>query len=422
MRSSSSDGWSGEGWISLRDINDNIVFKNFMRGGVSQERYQFGLYSPIHKNDEWRLSDCYESGWNMNSFNHNQWSSINGGSSFSVSSTVYLIKSFVGMNGMASIDIELYYREGIIVYMNGIEIYRDNMNEGLITHFSLAIGSYNDYAYRGIIIPSAYGEVSESMICIELHLTNNVERIIDFNCFISYASGISEDNPCSVYPHDISASTDEFNSLSQAFDCSVDYYAWVSPSSLPANVIASFDKVIPLIHSIRFYTWYTDRYPSSFTVSGRDLETSWYTLLTLSGQTYSQYSWKQWSLNSPSLFKSINFTVHSTAYPSNRVQMDELQFMTCNEITPHTSFVTLSTTSIILMSLVAVTISLVVIRLINRRRKTLPKVHKHAKESTKLSSLFSQKLTTSKSIINAPDKAVEVVVGLSLNQTDFKSL
>ena len=61
MKDSYSGGWSGwqfDGWISLSDINDNIVFKNFMRYGVSEESYQFGLYSPIHKNDEWRLSDC----------------------------------------------------------------------------------------------------------------------------------------------------------------------------------------------------------------------------------------------------------------------------------------------------------------------------------------------------------------------------
>ena len=324
-------GWWNGGLISISDINDNIVFKNFMSYG-SQERYQFALYSPIHKNDEWRLSDCYESGWNMNSFNHNQWSSITGGSSFSVSSTVYLIKSFVGMNGMASIDIELYYRYGIIVYMNGIEIYRDNMNEGLITHSSLASNSYDNYDYRGIIIPSFYGEMNECVIGVELHFTSIVSRTIEFNCFISYASGISKDNPCSIYPHDISAEG-TFNYPFQAFDYRYNYDSWVSPSDLPAYISGSFMKVIPLINSIRLFTWYSPEYaPSSFTVEGGDSDSSsWNILLTQSNQTYLFEEWTQWSLNTPSLFKSINFTVYSVQ-DTDYAGIDELQFLTCNDI------------------------------------------------------------------------------------------
>ena len=103
--------------------------------------------------------------------------------------------------------------------------------------------------------------------------------------------------------------------------------------------MGSFDRVIPLINSIRLYTdYYPDRSPSSFGVSGSD-SNGWIDLLTLSGQTYTRYSWKQWSLNSPSLFKSINFTVNyvqSTEY----AWITELQFMTCNQhtILPSLSF------------------------------------------------------------------------------------
>ena len=61
MKDSDIDGWYGFGWISMNDINDNILFKNFMRWGVSEESYQFGLYSPINKNDTWRYSDSYHS-------------------------------------------------------------------------------------------------------------------------------------------------------------------------------------------------------------------------------------------------------------------------------------------------------------------------------------------------------------------------
>ena len=61
----------------------------------------------------------------------------------------------------------------------------------------------------------------------------------------------------------------------------------ISPSSLPAFVIGSFESVIPLINSIRLYTRDPDRSPSSLIVSGSDSDSSWTTLLTLSDQTYS---------------------------------------------------------------------------------------------------------------------------------------
>ncbi|KAK8790586.1 hypothetical protein WA171_002108 [Blastocystis sp. BT1] len=216
---------------------------------------------------------------------------------------------------MASIDIQFYYSHGIIAYINGIEVFRDNMPHGIINHSTLATNSYSYSSYRGIILPAFYAQFNQSVISIELHFTSVNERTIDFNSFISYQSGISTDNPCSVYPHSISASG-TFNYL-------------ISPSSLPAYVIGSFTIIIPLINSIRLYTEYSSYSPSSLIVSGSDSDSSW-TIFTQSGDTYIRYSWKQWSLNSPSQFKSIKFTVNSVQSTSE-ARITELQFMTCNQ-------------------------------------------------------------------------------------------
>ncbi|KAK8791174.1 hypothetical protein WA171_002123 [Blastocystis sp. BT1] len=330
MNDSYGDGWYHGGWISMNDINDNTIFKNTMVYG-SEESYQFGLYSPINKNDTWRYSDSYHSLWNANSFNDNQWISIIFGSSSITSyNTQYFRKSFNGITGMASIDIQFYYSHGIIAYINGIEVFRDNMPHGIINHSTLATNSYSYSSYRGIILPAFYAQFNQSVISVELHFTSVNERTIDFNSFISYQSGISTDNPCSVYPHSISSSGSMTNP-SYAFDYSWNYRAYISSSSLPAYVIGSFGTIIPLINSIRLYTLdYPDQSPSSFIVSGSDSDSSWTTLLTQSGQTYNRYSWKQWSLNSPSQFKSIKFTVNSVK-STDYAFIYELQFMTCNQ-------------------------------------------------------------------------------------------
>ena len=333
MKDSASNGWYGGGWISMNDINDNTIFKNTMIRG-SQESYQFALYSPINKNDNWRYSDSYHSLWNANSFNDNQWKSITLGSySIRVSaSTQYFRKSFNGITGMASIDIQFYYSHGIIAYINGIEVFRDNMPHGIINHSTLATNSYSYSQYRGIILPAFYAQFNQSVISVELHFTSVNERTIDFNSFISYQSGISTDNPCSVYPHDISASS-SMNDASYTFDFDYGTDSYISSSLLPAYVIGSFDKVIPYISSIRLYRSYTNHlkyYSRSFIVEGRNSNTStWTTLLTISDQTYpSNVGWTKWSLNSPSQFKSIKFTVNSVQSTSD-AYISELQFMTC---------------------------------------------------------------------------------------------
>ena len=260
MKDSDSDGWNG--WISMNDINDNTIFKNFMRGGVRQESYQFALYSPINKNDTWRYSDSYHPNWFMNSFNDNQWISIIlGSSSITSYNTQYFRKSFNGITGMASIDIQFYYSHGIIAYINGIEVFRDNMPHGIINHSTLATNSYSYSQYRGIILPAFYAQFNQSVISVELHFTSVNERTIDFNSFISYQSGISTDNPCSVYPHSISSSG-TFNHLSDAFDYNWNSAASIPSSNLPCFLIASFGNVIPLVNSIRVYTHeYPNRSP-----------------------------------------------------------------------------------------------------------------------------------------------------------------
>ena len=119
MKDSDIDGWYGFGWISMNDINDNTIFKSRR---VNEENYQFALYSPINKRSTWRYSDSYHSLWNTNSFNDNQWISIIlGSSSITSYNTQYFRKSFNGITGMASIDIQFYYSHGIIAYINGIQ-------------------------------------------------------------------------------------------------------------------------------------------------------------------------------------------------------------------------------------------------------------------------------------------------------------
>ena len=70
---------------------------------------------------------------------------------------------------MASIDIQFYYSHGIIAYINGIQVFRDNMPDGIIDNSTLATNSYSYSSYRGIILPAFYAQFNQSVISVELH-------------------------------------------------------------------------------------------------------------------------------------------------------------------------------------------------------------------------------------------------------------
>ena len=87
------DLWTNDTAIWMKDINDDISVHD--QYSISQESYQFVLYSPINKNTIWWFSNSYQSNGNMNSFNHNSNTTLTLGSpSISASSTQYFRKEF----------------------------------------------------------------------------------------------------------------------------------------------------------------------------------------------------------------------------------------------------------------------------------------------------------------------------------------
>lgn len=91
----------------------------------------FSLYSPINKNAEWKFSNSFQSGWNTANFADGSWTSFIAGTSTQQSAgTVYFRKTFTGVTGMAAVDAQFLYSHGIVAYINGVEIFRDNMPAG----------------------------------------------------------------------------------------------------------------------------------------------------------------------------------------------------------------------------------------------------------------------------------------------------
>ena len=150
------DSWTNLAYLAIYGKYGNSVFKNTLTED-REETYTFSLIYGIDQSATWKMtSGSITAGWTAYSFFDSTWTDATLGSiTTTVSGTQYFRKQFAGLSNMAAYDVRLYYKAGVIAYINGAEVYRDNMPAGDVTVSTAATGQYTDVAYRGFIRPGS---------------------------------------------------------------------------------------------------------------------------------------------------------------------------------------------------------------------------------------------------------------------------
>lgn len=160
------------------------------------------------------------SNWKHPDFNNNSWSSGNGilgfgdlGASGSLvtpttqmglgsgpggdnPTTSYLRKSFniSGSSSVSSVNASVLADDGVIIYLNGIEIYRSNLDAGAIEHSDYAqsaIGGNNENTYSSFTIDPLLLEEGENVLAAEIHQVNAGSSDLGFDMELSIVDGSS---------------------------------------------------------------------------------------------------------------------------------------------------------------------------------------------------------------------------------------
>ena len=143
LLSTGAYGWVDGAWLKIFGEYDQIYFQS----GPFSGKQPLSLYLPIDKGALWMYSNSISSSsWMTDSTD--DWSYINVGTSFSTGTRLYLKKSFSGADSIAAFEMSVFYRYGIVVYMNGHEVYRDNVEEGPIYSFTEYSGSYSTLSFH----------------------------------------------------------------------------------------------------------------------------------------------------------------------------------------------------------------------------------------------------------------------------------
>ena len=275
--------------------------------------------------------------WTEYNFEESGWTEVMLGSvSSSVSGTQYFRKQFTGLASMAAYDVRLYYKAGVVAYINGAEVYRDNMAAGTVTSTTYATGDYDELAYHGFIRPGAEVSNTQSILAVELHfLENQPQTTVDFNAYLAILAPSALDTTCFIYgePITITASPDT-STPSNAIDFSRTTYFSITSSYLPNTMTFTFDGPRPYINSIRVWPYTSETYaPSTFTFQGSNDGQSWTTVVNVAGAIYEDSTYQTFGgYFHSSLFSNYRANIVDSSTSSVRIY--EMQPLICSVAIP----------------------------------------------------------------------------------------
>ena len=79
------------------------------------------------------------------------------------------------------LTLDLVYDDGMVIYMNGQEVERVRMADGVVTHTTFATSTVGNNAKISIIIPSSYLVVGRNSLAVEVHNRSGRSSDISFN-------------------------------------------------------------------------------------------------------------------------------------------------------------------------------------------------------------------------------------------------
>ena len=338
MEDEYGDSWTTGSWLEIRGKYDNIFFKNMMTA-LRTEEYALSLYYPIEKNDQWKMTTGATGTigtWTQYAFDDNSWTAVTLGSASAVSGTQYFRKTFTGVTGMAAYETRLNYRYGVVAYVNGAEVFRDNMPAGEVTASTLAPGGYENYAYHAFIRPGSEVASTQSVLAVELHFTDLNSHAVDFDAFMALLTPSTPGDSCFIVGEEVTLTSMATNP-SNIFDFDRESKSIrVFTEGSVAEVSMAFPTTLPFVNGLRIWPAATAASnPTAFTWGGKNSEADYTSVLSVQhAQFATNQNYYAKSTFSGALYRNYKLTV--TATGGSSLELYELQPLVCPVQLPST--------------------------------------------------------------------------------------
>ena len=273
MMDSYGDSWTSGAWIEIRGLYDNVVFKNMMTS-YYLETYTLSLYCPIIKNAEWKMTTGATGTWMDASFSDSNWDTVILGSVTTQASGVqYFRKAFTGLAGMAAYETRLNYQAGIVAFVNGVEVYRDNITPGAISSSTTATGEYGTLAYRAFVRPATEVASTQSILAVAVY-PMAASSPVDFNAFMAILASSAPEANCFVASEGVTVTSSVGNDGPYVFDFDRETSGSDTVSSAnPVEVQMSYSNTTYFVNGLRIWpSTVALEAPKAFTWSGKNTE------------------------------------------------------------------------------------------------------------------------------------------------------
>ena len=272
LRDSFGNSWSAGSFIEIISSSDVVVLKTYMTA-LQDEQHTITLYEPINENSSWKYrSGSVDADWKIINYSDSDWNVyIYSEASISKAGTQYYRKTFYGSTDYVAYELRLKYRYGIVVYLNMVEIYRDNMDDGPVSSTDASSGYYLDTQYHSIIVPKSLITAHLNALCVELHFPSySTTNPLSFAAvlFLHYPS---EDNGnCYVIPYQPVVTSPQSDDADRIVNWNRQDAWTLDPMFESAQVDFNYTsiRVRPFINALRLFSG-TDSgfFPHSFTLA-----------------------------------------------------------------------------------------------------------------------------------------------------------
>lgn len=344
------DAWGTGSSLTIEGLYGNVIFKGgvLVDGFSSYPTYSLVVNYPIAKETDWKFSSSMESNWNQNSFADSTWSTFNAGTvTQSVSGTQYYRKTFTSFDGLAAYEARFNYKYGIIAYVNGAEVYRDNMAAGEVTSTTASEGSYSVAEFRGFIRPAAnLDSSSTNVLAVEVHFSAGHEEVPIFDAWLALYDPTSTSTmtvaatPCYIIPYPTTfTSSDPSGTTSSFYDWErTTKYTYSGIGTSPLTLTFQFTNLAVLINGVEMYAPYNNgNLPNQFSISGANqvLSTSFTEVFSINDMTFSSYTYNYATYNfATDIYKAHRFTATGMSNTAGDMDIYELHFAVCNFAPP----------------------------------------------------------------------------------------
>lgn len=242
----------------------------------------------------------------------------------------------------SSFILSLHYQEGILIYLNGKEIYRSHLSSGPLTPSSLAISKYNETVYHTILISQHYIEKEytrsyfrdkENILTVAVIHTSTQGFQALFDCSLRFTGYSTQ-----YRSYSMTAKIEGFSGYPESI-IDINHESWIDlivPSYPDASIILEFPwNHKEVISKVVLVNYFHDliKGPTGFDVYAKEEYDSAYTFLI----HIDSISWKKvaqnvvfW-INSGIPYNALKFTHFiSNEIPADSWRLSEILLFTEN--------------------------------------------------------------------------------------------